>query len=361
MRTDGVRRVARPALGAAALLAGGLAGSTPLNERGAVVAHAQAAAMPRRLFISGHSLTAPPFPDYLAQSIEASGRRFDWDMQHQFGSSLRERTRGADGKASGYRAGTDRHGERADVLGAFETSGAAPYDTLLLAEQHSLLESLLWKDMVPSAGDFIARFRAQHGDGTVLLFASWLNIADRADPSRWIAYERAAGTAWRCVAALIARRTGVPVRVVPAGEALADLIGREPSLVPAIFSDDVHLTAAGSYYTALVTHGAMLGAPLSDNVQSPEGITPALANRLRQAARAFLSEAAPPTPDAAGCRAYLADRFAPHYLAYVRDARWRQSDGWRAYAKWLRFRIAWPRLLRSNSPDNPFAANQERA
>lgn len=311
--------------------------------------------MPQRLFISGHSLTDRPYPDFLAASV---GGVFDWEMQHLFGSALRDRTRGIDGSGSGYRAGVDRHGKRADVLRAFAASGHPPYDALLLVEQHSLLESLLWKDMVPSAVDIAQRFRAANHLGSVYLFASWLNIDDLADPDRWIAYERAAGIAWRCAAGQIARETGAPVTVVPAAEALAFLVGQHPALAPKIFADDVHLTSAGSYYVALVTHGVFFGG-LPDMPWVPPALDRRLAMQLQQAARAFLAIAPLAPPDAEQCRAYLADRFAPHYLAYVRDARWRRSDGWRAYLKWLRFRIAWPRLLRSTSPANPFAESRE--
>ncbi|MET0361682.1 MAG: hypothetical protein ABW048_08035, partial [Sphingobium sp.] len=49
----------------------------------AVTAHS-----PQRLFISGHSLTNRPFPDYLEALGLAEGKRLEWSMQNIAGSSL---------------------------------------------------------------------------------------------------------------------------------------------------------------------------------------------------------------------------------------------------------------------------------
>ena len=64
---------------------------------------------PSKLFISGHSLTDRPFPDFLAALAAREGHSLEWYMQHLEGSSLRRRTQG-DGSVAwcGYRQGTDR-------------------------------------------------------------------------------------------------------------------------------------------------------------------------------------------------------------------------------------------------------------
>lgn len=371
MRGDAIGRRLLAAVMALPLL-GAPIGSTPVPARiddpSVSIAPRAVAQKPRRLFISGHSLTDRPFPDYLAALVAARGSVLDWDQQQLFGSSLRDRTRGPDGKDSGYRAGLDRQGWPADVLYALAT-GPVRYDALLLAEQHSLLESLLWKDMVPSAADYIARFRAASPAGHTYLFASWLNVDDLGDPSRWIAYERAADRAWQCAASRIGAVAGAPVTIVPAAAALALLVeqansGRLPGIglsaaqgaTTAIFADDVHLAPAGIYYVALVTHGILFGE-LPAAAWIPPGLLPKDAAALGRVARGFLGRYSPDqaASDPAACRAYLGGRFAGQYLDYVRDARWQREQGVAAHLRWVRFRLSWPRLLRGTSPANPFA------
>ncbi len=327
-------------------------------------------APPRRLFISGHSLTGRPFPDFLAAIAARSGRPLEWDMQHLYGSSLRERTQGASHERdSGYRRGIGREGAPADVLRVLAAGEGEPFDTLILAEQHSLLESLIWNDTIGHAIDFAGRFRAANPSGRIYLFASWLNLSDPDDPSRWLAYERSAATAWQCTARQIDLNSaaGADVTLIPAAEALAHLVtqaldggvagisGDTPrQTIAALFVDDVHLTEAGTYYVALVTHGVLYGS-LPSRAWVPPGVGPATAEALQRVAGDYLERRRGQGPglDQAGCRSYFAREFAPHYLAYVRDARWAR-DGWiAAQLKWARFRLVWPALLGGDSADNP--------
>lgn len=333
-----------------------------------------AALPPRRLFISGHSLTGRPFPDHLAALALAAGRPLAWNMQHLFGSSLRARTMGLQAGAwSGYREGLDRDGEPVDVLRELAPgAGQPPYDTLILTEQHTLLESLMWNDTIGHTLDYQARFSAANPDGRTYMFASWLHIDDIGDPRRWIAYERAAAGAWRCtvaqINATIAARDGQGrVTLIPAAEGLAALV--EQAMGPqgvagitgatrrdtmaALFTDDVHLTETGTYYIALLTH-LVLHGDLPPTVWRPD-IPPATAAALQDFAVGFLGRAtAGQPPTTTGCADDLSAHYVPVYLAYLRDTRWR-DEGWlRAQVKWARFSVVWPRLLRSVSSDNPF-------
>jgi len=331
---------------------------------------------PRRLFISGHSLTDRPLPDYLAAIAGNAGHPLEWNMQHLAGSSLRARTQG-DGSSpsNGYSAGTDRDRRPINVLEelAPRPDGAA-YDTLVLNEVHTLLESLIWNDTIGNAVDYEGRFFASNPDGQTYLYAAWLNVDDLDDPTGWIAYEKAATPAWQCTATTINDRLAEkgrtrPVRLIPAAQALAALVEQAASTegieglsgattratMERLFVDDVHLTDTGNYYIALISHIALYGS-LPADPWTAAGLDPEQAGALQRFARDFMAQwrrqqAKVPID----CPRYLADEFAGTYLAYVRDTKWREDEGrLRAWYKWARFSRAWPKLLRGDGPDNPF-------
>lgn len=367
---------------AALVVMGGLAGSarieqTPVPGPGS---HAPAperqpaASPPRRLFVSGHSLTARPLPDHLAAIAEADGRPFDWNMQHLYGSTIEMRTRGRGGDA-GYREGLDRAGARVDVLHEIASPNpAGRYDTLIITERDSLLESLMWDDTIGNALDYIRRFEAANPGSRTFLYTSWLGHSGADTPGRWIAYERSAAVAWQCTAAQLNRRlaaAGNPHRVslIPAAEALAELVAEAVSLpgiagvsgaaprdtIARLFTDDVHLTETGTYFVALVAHEA-IGGELPASPWVPDGIEPQTAAALQDFAARFMKRwrSGPPAP--ADCGAVLARDYVPAYLGYARDYGWRESQGiWTARVKWARFSIVWARDLRSRSRRNPFA------
>jgi hypothetical protein len=332
---------------------------------------------PRKLFISGHSLTNRPFPDFLAALAGAAGRPLEWNMQYMEGSSLRMRTQGS-GAAEwgGYRQGTDRDRQPINVLDEFRPrAGEAPYDTLILNEIHTLLESLILSDTIGNAVDYEARFFASNPDGQTYVYAAWLNVDDLDDPVDWIAYERAATKAWQCTTIEINDRLAAkgrtrPVRLIPAAPALAALVAQAVSkdgvkglsastpraTMERLFTDDVHLTELGNYYIALVSYVALYG-DLPAEPWTPD-IDPALAGELQEFAGRFMTQwRRDQARVSINCSQYLADQFAGTYLSYVRDAQWREADGrLRAHYKWARFSIEWPRLLRGDSPENPFRA-----
>ena len=334
---------------------------------------------PRKLFISGHSLTDRPLPDFLAALAGGAGHALEWNMQHLEGSSLRMRTQG-DGPAAwgGYCQGTDRNRQPIDVLDELGRRPAGPpYDTLILTEVHTLLESLIWNDTIGHAVDYEARFFASNPEGQTYLYAAWLNVDDLDDPKNWIAYEDAATRAWQCTTIqinnrLVAKGRTRPVRLIPAGPALAALVEQAVSkegveglsastpraTMERLFRDDVHLTPLGNYYMALVTYVALYGSLPAD--PWPSDLDPLLARELQVFADRFMTrwheeQARVPI----NCSQYLADEFAGTYLSYVRDTKWREADGrLRAHYKWARFSMEWPRLLRGDSPENPFRAGR---
>lgn len=352
-------------------------GATPQNHDPG--SHAVQAASPvtgpRSLFISGHSLTARPFGDFLEGLARADGGALDWNMQHLVGSSIKARTRGSDGGAwSGYRAGEDRHGNPVNALHALAAgAGGKPYDALILTELHSLLESLIWHDSIGHGLDYEARFAATNPRGRTYLYASWLQIDDPDRPARWLAYERSAGDVWDCTVArmnmLLAER-GIDRRIslIPAAQGLAALVERACSeqglpgvsavtcrdTLAVLFTDDVHLTAAGAYYVALLSHDVLHGSP-PRQAWSPEGIGPDLATALRDSAAAFMAQwRSRPEKASDACSGEIMQDYVPVYLAYVRDNGWRSAGWFRAHIRWIRYSIVWPRLLRRDRADNPF-------
>ena len=334
---------------------------------------------PRKLFISGHSLTNRPLPDFLAAIAADRGIPLEWNMQHLEGSSLRMRTQGSGTPAlAGYRDGVDRNRQRVDVLREIApVDGVPPYDTLMLTEVHTLLESLLWNDTIGHASDYVERFSQHNPNGQTYLYASWLNVDDLDKPDRWIAYENAANRAWQCTAIELNRRLDAknvtrPVRLIPAAQALAALVDQSLSVqglagisqdtpkasMELLFADDVHLTETGNYYIALVTHMALYGS-LPETPWNGE-VAPETARALSEFAQQFMTRWLRQQKHVQiNCSDYFADEFSNIYLSYVRDTKWRADEGWlRAYYKWVRYSIEWPRLFRTNTPANPFRHNR---
>jgi hypothetical protein len=361
-RTPMLRALRVLALVSAICLAG--RASEPPAARVADVVDAPAwgrATPPQRLLISGHSLTDRPFPDYLAAIAGAAGMPIDWNMQHLDGSSLRTRTRGHGTNAwAGYSNGIDRDGRPVDVLRELAAAaGKPPYDVLILTEQHTLLENLIWNDTIGNALDYEARFSAANPDGQTYLFAAWLHLDDLDDPLRWIAYERAAAWAWRCTTLQINRRLAARgsrrhVVLIPAAEGLAALVehalGKDGvagitadtpgGTIASLFADDVHLTKTGNYFVALLTHVVLYGA-LPRKAWAPD-LDPVAAEALQDFAVAFLARWRLDQSFAQiDCTDYLSEQFVGIYLSYMRDTRWR-NEGWLwAYLKWARFSIEW--------------------
>ena len=316
---------------------------------------------PHRLFISGHSLTDRPFPDFLARIAESLGRSMHWNAQNLPGSTLRDRTRGIGSWAA---------------IGNNRPNGGPALDLFIVTEQHTLLGNIVWNDTVRHLRIMHDEMIARSPACQTFLFTSWMDLSDRADPSRWIAYERAAAPVWACVAerlnlSLTAEGRADRVGVIPAALALAELVehGRAcagPCLnalaqVEALFSDSVHLTEVGAYYVALICYAYCNGrSPLG--AWAPAAIDAANAIGLQDFAWRFVSaQWARPQAEAADqlCR-YTARTFVPLYLSYQRDTRWKAGGTLKAHFKWLRHRLSWPLLLRRKSLSNPLHFDKDR-
>ncbi|WP_261344368.1 hypothetical protein [Myxococcus xanthus] len=262
------------------------AGSSDAGEPGTVPPVTSA-----RVFFSGHSLLDNPMPDHFDGIATSLGKDFNWNQQNVIGSPLRVRTWGNGGWA-GYRQGKNRVGSNMNVVQELlspQTLGPGErYDTLLITERHDLLGTIEWENTVGYLRHFHDRLIAGNPQAVTYFYHTWLDI-DKANPARWIAYEKNARVAWECVSSkvnLTLQSDGRADRVValPGSTALVDLVERViANEVPGItgttsqklnvlFSDNVHLTSLGAYYMAAVHHASVFR-------ESPEGATgPAGAN-----------------------------------------------------------------------------------
>lgn len=236
------------------------------------------------LFI-GHSLVGPALPPMTeaalarmgaparveAQIINGAPLAYNWDHSAD--------AEGVDGKAR----------------------LAAGVDVLILTEAIPLAQQVEWNDTAGKVADFAALAAAARPGVQVFLYETWHSLA--SGPGTVIEGDAGAATPWRQrleqdlvvweqVAADASAR-GVPVSIVPAGQAMglmADEIaaGRVPGLtdIRDLFADDIHPNGKGLYLVAMVQAAAITG-------KSPEGL-PA---RLQ---RAWLSRDAVITDDMAG-------------------------------------------------------------
>lgn len=378
----------RPSLRIAVLLAVLVAGcgKNPVDGPDSPVTTAMTPG-PDRLMVSGHSLTGPPLPEQLAAIAASQGRPLQWQMQDIGGSTIATRSRGsgsasasdtASGRPwSGFSTGRNRDGQNLDIaaeLKAPATVSGGPYDALLITEQHNILGSIVWDDSVRHLRQFHERLIAGNRAGTTWLYQSWRDIDDKDDPSRWIAYETSAATAWQCIAvrintSLAAEGRRDRITLLPVGQALALLVeksnaeGGIPALggggpratIERLFRDDVHLTPMGSYFVALFTYARLYGHQPADP-WAPPGLDERQARALQHAAWQISEElrAAETAIDLPGCRHFLSTRFTGLYLDYELPFMTRDKGRVRAYGRALKLGSEWRRLFASDDVSNPF-------
>ena len=288
------------------------------------------------VFVSGHSLTDNPLPDDMEAIARSLGTSMSWNQQNVIGSPLRIRTRG-DGSSgwSGYSRGKNRSGSDMNVLNELrnpQTLGGARYDTLVITERHDLLSSLFYEDTVRFLRHYHERFIEGNPQGLSYFYEPWLGIPDKANPARWITYERAALPIWECVVTRInhsleAEGRGDRITTLPAAVALTELVeqaiagnvegvsgGSTRQVVDRLFHDDVHLTKLGVYYMALVSYAAVYRqSPVG--ASAPAEVTATQAASLQRVAWEYVARyyAEPVAPTLnecqelmreSGCRAY---------------------------------------------------------
>lgn len=298
-----------------------------------------------RVFISGHSLTDRPFPDYLKEIAAAGGTTLQWDMHTLPGSSILQRLHD---KKAVFAAAPQRQKRQTDLLAdrsAVPAPGGDRYDVMIITEQHRVLDSLIWQDTVQSLRDYHDRFIAANTSGKTYFFAPWISLSDRANPHDWIAYEKEALPVWQCMVAQVntdlaaANRTD-RIQFIPTSWALARLVehtttnasvaGFEgldtPAKIAALFSDDVHLSRLGTYYVATIAYSSVNSSNLPK--MTPPSLDAAQAEAVREFATAFAKEyASTPAPSDEDCTSGVSLTFASHYAAYTERTYHRKEEG----------------------------------
>ena len=334
-----------------------------------------------RLFISGHSLTNQPVPMYLEAIAKGAGIDLSWNRQYLEGASIRQRSSGSATNDvddwSGYTSGLDYRNAPVDVLSEFRRPSRHPelaYDALLITEQHGLLGSLVWNQTARYLRDFHDRFITHNSKGRTYFYESWLSLDSKTDPSRWIAYERAAAPVWRCVvaeinAAIAAEGRSDRIVSLPAAVALAELIERATqgggvpgvtretvqATIASLVEDNVHLTNMGSYYVALVTFSYIFQRSPFGAWHPPE-ISSVQASALQDVAASIVSQPPSAAMPIEVCRDYVRKSFMWTYLSYFHDVFWRNERGYmRALYARLQVSLQWWRLFSSDGPENPLS------
>lgn len=312
-------------------------------------------ALPQRLFISGHSLTAQPLGADLMRIAASLGADLFVEEQIRDGSAIRARLEECQPPLCAA-PGAERGDLRDD---------ARKIDTLLITERHDLAGVLVWEETVPSLRRYHDRFIAQNSSGQTFFFEPWLSLASKDAPEDWVAYERAASQAWRCVTTRVnatLARASRPDRVVnlPVGLALAELIARVsqgslPGFAPRspreavdlFIKDDVHPTRLGFYYVALVTYSGLFRiTPVG--AWAPENVDSVQAEALQQfawtslEARESRSQALP----LAACRSYFRDSFLDVFWPYFKRAHLQKEQGyWEATLRAFKLSRQWRKIF----------------
>ena len=337
-----------------------------------------AAPPPARVFISGHSLTNRPMPDFLEEIAASAGRAFYWNRQHVNGSSIKARSYGDDDASpwSGFSKGVDRRDGSIETLNELRNpsdGSGAPYDALVITELHSILDSLVWFHTLRYLRDYHDQFIATNPNGATWFYHSWLDVSDFNQPARWVAYERAASPIWDCavsaVNAELAREGRADrIRTIPAALALAELINyltqhgvsQAPgfegmdaaSVLHVFFSDRVHLTDAGHYYIALIVYGSLYGPELQAT-RAPRAVSSAQAATLKAYAEAFLKARPPGVPPV--CATPVPASFVWTFYRYREESYQRAEMGFfRARMKRLKDTAMMLRVFGRQGHDNPF-------
>lgn len=311
-------------------------------------------ARPQRMFISGHSLTDTPLPAYIAAIGSSLGQPLEWQQQVGIGSPIRWRTLGdaplEAGIWPGYGNGHNRSGTRSNVLREFQAKANDPYDILIVAEGNRVLAHMIWSETVRHLRHFHDRFIEHNPRGQTYLFEPWETIEDKNSPGPWVALERQATDVWGCAVerinvSLQHEGRGDRVKSLPLGAALADLVdkaaagkipdmggGDAAAIVGRIFDDDVHLTAIGKYYVALVVHEFVTGTSPA-GAWRPAGVTLAQADALQEIAWTFREGfvSSRKRRDLKACRSYMVDTFCDAWNSYWSVASRTRQDGCKRY------------------------------
>lgn len=210
---------------------------------------------PVRVYHLGHSLVGRDMPAMLAQ---LAGH--DHALQLGWGTALSEHLRGPEViNGFGDENATPRYRDAHAALASGE------YDAFVMTEMVGLRDAILYKDSIRAAGQWASEAVAGNPDIQIFLYETWHNLNDQPD---WLT--RLPGDLdglWSQLLWPAARAAGRPVRVIPAGQVMARLIGEAEAGAGIaelkgrrdLFSDDIHLNDLGLYLVALTHYAVIYG------------------------------------------------------------------------------------------------------
>ena len=246
---------------------------------------------PLRVFHLGHSLVARDMPAMLAQ-LAGKGHRYE--SQLGWATSLREHYE-PDLTINGFAQEND-HPRYRD---AHEALASGEYDVFVMTEMVTLADAIRYHDSADYAARWAGAAVAGNPDIQVFLYETWHSTQDSPD---WLT--RLPGDLDEWKGHLLwpaARATGKPIHLIPAGQAMAQLVAQAEATPDGIAElksrhdlfaispdgerDPIHLNDLGNYLVALTHYAAIYG-------ESPVGLPHELLRADGSPARAPSAELA---------------------------------------------------------------------
>jgi hypothetical protein len=309
------------------------------------IAPASGAQNSAQIFFTGHSLIDNPLPDWVELIAKSQGKSIAWEEQIVIGSPLRVRTRGDDAESSGwagYKYGKNRNGDEMNVIEELRhpthIRTGKPYDTLVVAEGHGSIGSIIWENAIGYLRHFHDRLLDGNPNGRTLYVHTWLGV-DKSNPAPWLEHETNTSVVWQCVAekvklTLQAEKRPANLSVVPAGSALVELVkrtldgevvgltGSTRKKLDRIFRDDVHLTDIGIYFVAAV-HYATIYRQSPEGAAAPPTVPRDIAKELQRIAWAvtqdFLRRESSHPPSMEECRRVIVEKVCRSYWTHANE------------------------------------------
>jgi hypothetical protein len=217
------------------------------------------------LFV-GHSLVGPNLPPMLQETLRRMQAPYTVEAQIINGAPL---------------AYNWDHSADAQGVDARQRLAQTRTDVLILTEAQPFAGHVQWSDTVGNVARFATLAAEKNPDVQVYLYETWPSLRSgpgtviEGDPDAFVPW-RARLTQelslWEGVARDASAKSGVPVRVMPVGQAmgvLADEIAAGKvdgfTAIDALFADDIHPNGKGFYFVAMVQAAVVTG-------KSPEGL-----------------------------------------------------------------------------------------
>jgi hypothetical protein len=313
---------------------------------------------PARLdfLISGHSLTDEPIGAMVANIAESLGSKSEWERQNIPGSPISMRTIGHRENERdpvghpwvGYTLGRGMNGEPIDLVQELRkpSTSSGSYGYLIIAERHDSLGPLQWEKTVPLLRHFYELAREGSPKVRGYFYTTWADVegegSSKANPAGWVRYEREQLKLWESIVSRIndslsKEKRADRLATLPASGALAELVdrattGKVPgvtqgsvkSTMDALFTDNVHQTTLGKYYTACVVYAA-LARRSPKGAWKPDDVGAAAAASLQSLAWEYISKYYKDLPDgpqhAFPERAEIARNFSVLFWGYRGQSR----------------------------------------